>query len=278
MNTLSFILEFHPHEGDEEVEAHTLIEVHPVIDGVPFTVGSFDAATVIALGLREYEFDLFTCSCGVAGCAGFNDPVHLTLTDTLVRWHIPSDPYRQRMAAELLPPDETPVVFSFDQAAYRAALAQVEAEILAHEATAGVPCSLAPDDWPDLTKTIATQLANQNEYLTERLAEIQADKARWGTLYDAQVEIAFPGSATYRAWLMSLTRQLAYDSAALDSTMAQLAQELQANPESIEHLVRSMDYHTVSAFSWRVSDVQGDNEVNIQGWPEAKVSLVVSPQ
>lgn len=38
-------------------------------------------------------FDLFTCSCGDAGCAGFYRPINHKRTDTIVEWIFPVEDY-----------------------------------------------------------------------------------------------------------------------------------------------------------------------------------------
>ena len=42
-------------------------------------------------------FDLYTCSCGVAGCAGFHDEVELSVDGQALTWQIPLEPYRDLM-------------------------------------------------------------------------------------------------------------------------------------------------------------------------------------
>lgn len=55
---------------------------------LPHTI--FNAPEVLPLHKVKYaEFDLFTCSCGAAGCAGFQSPVVQTKGDGVVIWTFP---------------------------------------------------------------------------------------------------------------------------------------------------------------------------------------------
>ena len=60
------------------------------------TLGSslFNAAEVLSAVKFDFtEFDLFTCSCGVPGCAGYHSPVTQQKTKNIVKWTFPSENY-----------------------------------------------------------------------------------------------------------------------------------------------------------------------------------------
>lgn len=51
----------------------------------------FNAVEVLSVyKYRFAEFDMFTCSCGVAGCAGFQTPVIHEVSNEIVTWTFPS--------------------------------------------------------------------------------------------------------------------------------------------------------------------------------------------
>lgn len=135
-----------------------------------------DTLGVLIRGADEGEFDLLTCSCGVAGCAGFHDPVEVRRLvapsgETVVQWHVPLCGY-DRCIAESWGPG--PWVFQFESAQLARAIAQLEAGLLEAEREHGVieytPCEplseyFAPT--PPLSEVLARgrkQQANDLRY------------------------------------------------------------------------------------------------------------------
>lgn len=113
MATLSFTFSPSPHEPD-------ITDVLPVIDGRPVETCHLDFIALLAAeGLPAATFDLFTCSCGHAGCAGFVDPFVVTTEARSVAWTTTGDVAHLLGAATL----------TFDRAAYAAALASLRAEL-----------------------------------------------------------------------------------------------------------------------------------------------------
>lgn len=54
----------------------------------------FNAAEAVSVSdFKSVEFDLFTCSCGVAGCAGFQDYVLHKRSEQCVTWTFPKEDY-----------------------------------------------------------------------------------------------------------------------------------------------------------------------------------------
>lgn len=59
------------------------------IDGEVMCESDFGAtAPVVASKFSEVEFDLYTCSCGIAGCAGYFDDIYQTRSDSHVTWKL----------------------------------------------------------------------------------------------------------------------------------------------------------------------------------------------
>lgn len=279
MNHLEFLIMTETVAANEDTEAHQLLSVVPIIDGLPFDVGVLDAALLFALGARTYEFDLFTCSCGDGGCAGFFDSVKVVSTETEVRWHIPEAPYRARMAAELLPPPGSPIVFTFEKQAYLAALQAGERALLAHEAASDLPSALAPVSYPDLTTTVAAQLAETKAWLNNRLAEIAEEKQFWGPLYDATIEVTIPESTTYGIWLTMVARQMALnaeDEEVESAKLRALAATFNADTEAAFQAVRTLGPNTLMSLGWRIGEHKGNAEANTRNWAAASFRLALA--
>lgn len=67
-------------------------EVAMLFNGQPIPDGLFNAAEVIAAShFNIAEFDLFTCTCGVPGCAGYHSRVKQAKENGVVSWEIPEE-------------------------------------------------------------------------------------------------------------------------------------------------------------------------------------------
>ncbi len=117
-------------EDGRYVKAH----VRALVDGAsPFTSSSsepvFDAHEVLIAGLRGGELDIYTCTCGVAGCAGIHWECHIDIQETTVSWSFPKAYYDARLLAGLGQErgDYRMVVFEREQ--YAAALAELTQQL-----------------------------------------------------------------------------------------------------------------------------------------------------
>lgn len=70
------------------------------------------------------SYDLFTCSCGVPGCAGFHEPITQTRTNGQVLWAVPDEKTAKLLGADHL---------VFDAAAFDAAIAALYTTLLDFE-------------------------------------------------------------------------------------------------------------------------------------------------
>lgn len=67
-------------------------DVKVVLNGFSLGHVIFNADTVVPAGRFDFaEFDLFTCGCGVPGCAGFHTSVIQKKSDHSVKWIFPTD-------------------------------------------------------------------------------------------------------------------------------------------------------------------------------------------
>lgn len=109
--------------------------VRLLINGLePVTSGSgrpFNARDVLLYGRWADDLELYTCSCGVPGCAGIHDAVRVTRTESQVLWALPLSTYRKLLnGADALDENEY-ALFTFDRTQYEAALESLEGELLA---------------------------------------------------------------------------------------------------------------------------------------------------
>jgi hypothetical protein len=67
-------------------------DVRVVLNGTALGHVIFNTDTVVPAARFNFaEFDLFTCGCGVPGCAGFHTSVIQKKTDNSVKWTFPTD-------------------------------------------------------------------------------------------------------------------------------------------------------------------------------------------
>lgn len=84
----------------------------------------FNVAEVLPVYKYHFaEFDMFTCSCGVAGCAGFQTPVVQTVKDGIVTWTFPEgNEYKTDKK-----------VYQFDQKQFKEVFSQLNKDMFALE-------------------------------------------------------------------------------------------------------------------------------------------------
>lgn len=84
----------------------------------------FNAAEVLPVYKYHFaEFDMFTCSCGIAGCAGFQTPVVQTVKEGMLTWTFPEgNEYKTDKK-----------VYQFDQKQFKEIFAQLNKDMLALE-------------------------------------------------------------------------------------------------------------------------------------------------
>jgi hypothetical protein len=188
------------------------LEARPLADGIPLHKGYvFDIAPLIGYGLRDVDTDLYTCSCGVAGCAGIHEEVELRVDAESVSWTFPEDPFRKGLAGELFPAD-APLTLHFDKAQYQRALESAEAQLLALAADGGAPVVLAvASAYPDIDTPLAEVLATIRVHADKRLERDARKRELFGELLDQEVLVRFPTGALRVIPVTNFAYHLGYD-------------------------------------------------------------------
>jgi hypothetical protein len=253
MHTLSFLL-VHSDVEDEEGRPYRSIEVQPLIDGQRLCVSLFDAVLLLSAHLHAQKLDIFTCACGVAGCAGIFEEAELGVTDQTVSWRFPEEPFRERLNPELIEAGQ-PLTFVFERAGYTAALAQLRVDLLSLEQLSlglepPLPVAVAPDNWPDLDDMLADRLDRAAAAMAIWLAKEAAERHRLGQLYDVELEITLANGVCYRAGVPSVL----YDIERAQASPAQFDTEvlplLCASEAALILAVQLMDWEDLQLHLW----------------------------
>ena len=184
-------------QGNETIVGHNLYAaITPVINGQAIeTNWVFD--TVALLTRRSigcHAFDLFTCTCGVAGCAGIHDELYLRVSEKDVELQIPrEDPFIKLLVPKYFESIDQPFIWTFETREYQQACDNLIEQLQALEvANSDTPISLWLDDErssKDPVKAVAIQLANARKWFAEGNARTNDQKAYLGTLYHAHMSI-----------------------------------------------------------------------------------------
>ena len=182
-----------------------VVTVRPVCDGLPLAESGdvFDVITLLCHGAVSAEFDLYTCSCGVAGCAGIFEQVQLVIDGDTASWTFPEEPFRKYLNVALCPADE-PLTVLFSRAQYEQALIALEADLLALDETNTLPLMFPPGDPPEDERTFATMMALVRKRSAAWKQE-QADRHElFGPLLKEQVHVEFTDGRRFYMDVISL--------------------------------------------------------------------------
>lgn len=193
-------------------QPYRILEARPLVDGVPLLNGYvFDVAPLIGYGLRDVDTDLYTCGCGVAGCAGIHDQIQLRADRSSMTWTFPEEPFRKELAPGLFAAD-APLSLRFERKQYHQALRSVEAELLTLAADGGAPVVLAAGSaYPDLSTPLAKVLKNIRKHSKNWLARIAREKALFAELLDKEVLVRFASGAMRVIPVTSFAYHLAFE-------------------------------------------------------------------
>jgi hypothetical protein len=159
------------------------LDVTPLLDGVPLMKGVFDAVDLLLHGVGNADTDLYTCSCGVAGCAGFHYEVALREGADFMAWEFPEEPYRTCLPGERFPAGQ-PLRLEFDKAQYAQALATLEQDLAALFAASEAAVVVVPGwscDSLDVD-SFAAMMAKARERLARWNASVAARREAEGAL------------------------------------------------------------------------------------------------
>ena len=123
MNTLRIHFAQHLDESVPQRPVLT-VEARVLVDGIDLGEGAgyvFDWLWLVAQGAEGGEFDLFTCSCGVPGCAGIHESCVLHAEVDRITWALPETAYAALLRPRVVP-QGAPLRFVFEREAYLQAL------------------------------------------------------------------------------------------------------------------------------------------------------------
>lgn len=273
-------------DADRAARPYLEVEVRPLVNGVsPLSGYVFDIVSLLAHGVEPSEFDPYTCSCGVAGCAGIHECVTLDSDHDIVSWSFPEEPFRKRLAASLF--DEgRPLQLVFRRQQYEQALADVEQRLLALEAEQELPVIVPPDSHPDLNVSLTDMLARARQYTREWLDEKAATRELYGPLLHEEVLAVFPDQ---RRLVLSV-RNIAQDEAQRLANLPGATQDADellesavvpaflADRQAIVRAAQLLSWDDVDACAWRenvpgVDRCTEDAETMARNWPLAALSV-----
>jgi hypothetical protein len=275
-----FIADLVSSEDDGPGLPYRLLEARPLVDGEPLLKGYvFDIAPLIGYGLRDVDTDLYTCGCGVAGCAGIHDHVQLRVDRGLMTWTFPEDPFRKGFAAELFPA-EAPLTLRFAKKQYRQALKSVEAELLALAADGGAPVVLAAGSaYPDLNTPLKKVLKSVRKHANRWLASVAREKQLFGELLNQEVLVRFPNGALRIIPVTNFAYHLAYEEeertgVARDDILADTyLPEWKRDTGSLIAAVRATNWDLIREVMFRTSRGGDDIEPAREQWAAAVFTL-----
>lgn len=271
-------------EDGDSSRPYVSVNVRLLVNGKePTKTHTFDARTVVAYGARSCHVDLYTCSCGVAGCAGIHDDVAIVANADTVTWTFPEDPFRAQFDAELFPADR-PLQVQFDTRQYLQALADLEAQLFELVMSSEEHAALVPYTYPDFDRVIGEELVSAKDWADKRLAHIAYLKSMFQHLYDQEVLVEWPNGAMQCAGVVSLAQELAFrraealklDPEAEDATRYEImerdiAPAFVASDEAIFAMVRAIPWADRRGIFWGTGKSRKNPPAT--GWETATFSL-----
>lgn len=180
LDTLAFTLLPRPH-----APVLPTVDVGLVLNGQPLADGLVDVAALIGCAtLPLSRFDLYTCGCGVAGCAGFHAPLVQRRQGDTVSWTTEDE----KLSTVLGLADGR--TLTFDAGAFDAAITTLYRDLLAFEQDGFVAASELPESYLDIGDTTP-----ETQPLQERVERIQSagrNEARLAVLVDAAIDPSLP--------------------------------------------------------------------------------------
>jgi hypothetical protein len=79
----------------DKIGKYYYYDIHIIIDDYLYEYSPFNGVVPLAASEYDYtEFDLFNCTCGEAGCAGFHAPIKQEKENNTVTWYL-EDKYKE---------------------------------------------------------------------------------------------------------------------------------------------------------------------------------------
>ena len=197
--------------------------VHILINGRPL-LGSLekdsplDVLQLLVQGDFVGTFDLFTCSCGVAGCAGFHDQISLEQDGANVKWTLPKEGYEALLSTpETLEPR---LVFNFERTGYVQALNQLEQDLLTLESILGpieLFSNITGEDTVSAVIALQTLFADSRAYQQGQRERKEVFFDAFGDLADKGIALKLESNRVYwmttqqYAWAVEYQQEQGYD-------------------------------------------------------------------
>lgn len=279
---LSFELSFADDKA-EDGRPYRVAHISPRLDG-RFMFGDnqpgplFDALTVIVRGCAEPStLDLFTCSCGVAGCAGIFDDVAIGVTSNQVTWTFPEEYFREALSPHLFP-DDVPMTVQFSRRQYQEALDGLEYQLNEAEKSAGVPVVVPPDSHPDesLDVPFETLMAEYRERYSNWRAECKLRAARYGNRAYQEVAVTFPNGECFGASLENVVDALVPADEDDDLYIESRLPAILSDEAVLFSLMKAASWETFYNCMWHSGDTpetEASPEDLEKMWPDAQISL-----
>ena len=173
-----------------------------IVDGASATSHFFNLGLVLAMGATPLEDAyIFTCSCGEPGCAGIFESGAIEVSEDLVTWVLPREPFASSLRADLVPV-QGPLRIEFARQAYEEALEQatLELETLSRETGFPVdiwPGSLGPECPEGGPRTLREELAVQREHLLDWEERMKWREETYGELLSFDLLLTLPNGFIY---------------------------------------------------------------------------------
>ena len=271
------------------VQPYLHIDAWPLADGHSLLTSRsgyvFDLLAVLSHGLEASELDVFTCSCGVAGCAGIHETVQLQVDENEVRWVFPEEPFRVGFNTDLIASGE-PLVLCFDRAQYEEALADAKRRLLGLSEGTGLPAAIPPFAYPDLETPLRQTIEEAWDYTQNRIEEERHRAVIFGNLLDAEIKVSFPNGAVYRLIVPHLAYTVSEkvaEARGLDDYDDVLEEEtlpaFHANHDGMVAAARALTWEEVHHFVWPDSRIvqtvwlPAEPEEQVKQWAGAVLEL-----
>lgn len=180
---------------------HVYASVQPIVNGnLVNTPWVFDTMGVL---VRQdpgyYLFDMFTCTCGIAGCAGIHDEVHVRVQNDVVQWQFPRlEPFLAAFVPAHFASADNALVWTFETQYYQQSLKALMDLLRNMEAEhSDIPLQLWPEDGVPNTKArekLDAQLTKSQAWFMDSTAQTKDERAYWGPLYRADLVVDVEGT------------------------------------------------------------------------------------
>jgi hypothetical protein len=279
---IDFLLEVAANRGSRTMAVNATL----LIDGAPALKAPaylFDLATVLAYGARPSPTVYpFTCSCGVAGCAGIHDPSSFEVRGDEFVWLMPDEPFRESLRPGLAKAGE-PLEFRFDRVQYEAALERTTRELGRLGRRCRRPVAVSPTgDFEGRREVLPVrrQILEDRKQMLDWDARMAWRERVWGELLGQELRFDMPNGYVYSIPLENLGHALVEGlpreevNAFIESS---IVPEMSKGLDAIATLARSLEWSglQLQIFMHRDSPKGVDDECycGIADWPEVRLSI-----